>query len=362
MAAKYRLYEHVASRIRLQCTILWAIFWLGSVITAPNAASILDRFVFLIVSLFAVSLTFALIMPFGFVSNSPKMSTLTFLTILAACLFLPEIFVNSELPHGSLTNPAVPAEKGATALDIANFVLSCAAWAAILLIGAYALGLARDAYLARLDRKYGVDVAIFRNTVYLAQWLSSAPKRRAEINERVYGAQQLAIIARGFEKSLAKMLHVPSRNSGTVLRERLNEIGASIRSYELEAIAPSESNFADLKRLSEQVIVVLCTGSLAAYSMRKLPATAGGRVRLLSAIHVLRSLFIATLPAGVLGSLKALGYLPSQIAATAFTVAAIWGIVGILSAIDPLISTRIQTTKDLFSVFKSAEEKDSPRN
>ena len=267
---------------------------------------------------------------------------------------VPALFVVSAVVAGIAFTAGAEFRPELSRENFDRAVLSCLAWGAL-----QVAGLVAAVFLLALTDSFGrewrvsPDVIAFRRVVRLMAIVAARPDRRAELERRARGARLIGSLADDFQVRMGRALAVPDAANDALLREKLRQIASSIRSYQIDIVAPGPESWANLRNLARQTLFVRCTGSLGAWGMRPSDAQPKKRTRLLAAGRHLRSLVVAVLPLSILIPLNILGYLkPDAVARTAMTIGVIWAIVGLLAIVDPLFSARLQATKDIASLFK----------
>ncbi|MEU4563087.1 hypothetical protein AB0F72_32290 [Actinoplanes sp. NPDC023936] len=264
------------------------------------------------------------------------------------CFYLPDILRDTALPSAA----AAPVlSRG----DLGPIALSALAWSAVIVLGIVLFVVLSTALFDLYnDARTGPDALAFMYTLGLATLIGRSPERRLDRAARLRTARQLERIAEVFGVRMKRSLALPDPVSRAQLHAQLDVVAASIRSYQVDVAAPTQAGWPEIRRLTQQIMLTVCTGAVGAWPMRRATDATPGRSRLRAAVHVLRSIVVALLPLAVALPLNAAGYLePAAFGRTVVTIALVWAVIGILAVMDPLLSSRLQATKDIMSVFKT---------
>ena len=162
----------------------------------------------------------------------------------------------------------------------------------------------------------------------------------------------LARAASLIETAVPKSLRLPEPAQRLVYADRCRATAASLRSLMLWVALPGPTTRTDLIRVCQDTVYALMTGRL-----DELPALAGDprtrRQRLRTVLSVARTLVTGAIPVLVLIGVRQAGVVVRGTLGDAATIFAIgWAVVVYLQLIDPLMTQRLSSMKDLIGTLR----------
>lgn len=184
------------------------------------------------------------------------------------------------------------------------------------------------------------------------RFADSAVRRRA--------AYHLEFATRVIELDLRRAARISDVAIDEAAVVRIRQITRWMHMQQLSLTLPDVDNLFELRRMVRAAVSAVCTGRFGALPLKviELNDTGGGGHWARTSLAYLRSLLVALIPLGSVIALDRAGILAKDVAGrTIVTAAAVWAIIGVLSAFDPLLPTRVQATKDIMSIFKPDAKK-----
>ncbi|MGN9909563.1 hypothetical protein ACTMTJ_18630 [Phytohabitans sp. LJ34] len=198
------------------------------------------------------------------------------------------------------------------------------------------------------------DVVAFRAVRRVIGLLARPERTFADLVTRrrlVWGLEQLArTIERGYPRAI-----VPAAAADRdALAAKCAQLARTIRTYQVSLAFPDVETLPALRRMTLATTSAICTGRLGSLALSPSPV-AGARRRLWSTVGAaLRVLLVAALPVLAATVLLRFGLLGGDSTSRTIVVAAtLWGVVVLMTALDPLFNDRVSTMKDLLGMLST---------
>jgi hypothetical protein len=170
--------------------------------------------------------------------------------------------------------------------------------------------------------------------------------------QRTLALRMLEDAAINFEKGFARAIGRTDDTTNAWLLVEINHRAAGIREIKRDVCFPKRDTYTQIKDKLEALICAIADGAWAELPTFEPPDISPGRRRRL--IGIVRQVFIAFLPLGILGFTKVANIsLDSTIGAYLWTSAIGWAILGILVILDPGFRDRVAAFRDTAESWRS---------
>jgi hypothetical protein len=172
------------------------------------------------------------------------------------------------------------------------------------------------------------------------------------MRQRILALRMLEDAAANFEKGFVRAIGRTDDTTNAWLLAEINHRAAGIREIKRDVCLPKRDTRTQIKDKLEALICVIADGVWAELPTFEPPNISPGRRRRL--IGIVRQVFIAFLPLGILGFTKVANIsLDSTISAYLWTSAIGWAILGVLVILDPGLRDRVAAFRDTAESWRS---------
>jgi hypothetical protein len=203
---------------------------------------------------------------------------------------------------------------------------------------------------ARLTRREP-DVVAFRALLRIADLLGGPERGFTELAKRRRLAGEVERLARVVEWGYPRAVAPPGPAERGAVTERYRQLARAIRTYQVSLALPDVDTLPALRRMATATTVAVCTGRLGSLVLPA-PATTWTRRRLWrTATDAVRILVVALLPPVVAVLLWRYGVVRGTSGGTIVAVCALWGLVTVMTVLDPLFKDRVSIMKELLGML-----------
>jgi hypothetical protein len=205
-----------------------------------------------------------------------------------------------------------------------------------------------EAVINRRMQKTVANVLLLSSLIQVRRSLAEHPTRMNDLDFKSYVNKKLELAAVVMERRMPKAMSVLNPYIQTQLRQDCLQAAAALRLMQLRAMFSDEKTLSSLRDEVTDYIGAVASGDYGMLpTVPQLPSPGKGR-RLFDA---LRNLVVAIIPFTTFEIVRYLGVkLPAGLENWVTLVTLIWGIITIVSVLDPYYRTKISDLRDIVSL------------